>query len=108
MINNTDLIWINDPIYLHLGGSLSFEGENLMIYNSFFEGNNGESGGGILLEPSEFTSSSDIIIQSNWFKQNYAYCGGAIGFLGRFDEINAFLYHNYFLKNWAISKSINF
>ena len=108
MINNSPLNYFEkDPTWLKMGSALTHKGEQLFLTSSFFQGNYGKYGGALFFE-SGGHSSQIVQIKNNYFKENFAYCGGAMSFYGSFFQFYAFITENFFYKNWAICNFITF
>ena len=74
-----------------LGGALDFEGLNLIVNRSFFNGNTGFKGGAIFLNKYYFEFEQKVIIVESYFKENRAFNGAAIGFFDSLKAINAII-----------------
>lgn len=105
MLNNTDVHWEPMLITLKLGSALSHLGQNLDVNDSYFAGNNGQTGGAILIQP-ERNANHNILIRGSVFVGNVAGHGGAIAFDNNFLELNAVIEGNYFLGNQGARKTL--
>ncbi len=91
---------VYDYLDLNLGSACLFQGENLIVNSSFFQGNNGFIGGGFMIKRLSY-DSQNIQIQNSIFKSNRAGYGAAIGFFPNIVKILSTIQNNFFYENKA-------
>lgn len=102
MINNTDVkASIKNLNMLEIGGAFHMTGLIILVSYSIFNGNSGNVGGSFFFQTSSLNSEFSYC----YFKNNYAFFGGALYFSSIIMNLNSLFSNIYFEKNFATSKS---
>ena len=96
-----DIVQLNPE----LGGTLSFQGLNLIVNRSCFIGGTGFKGGAIYVNSYVTDIHQNVLISECYFKANRGNVGGAINFSINLKTIDAVIAFCIFVAN--IGKSLN-